>query len=72
MTKEKKTESDLIALIMSEVRKHPECSHISSVGIIRPVNMSWDAVFVCNGPKISGPKASEVVHKIRAQYDVAT
>ncbi len=31
--KEKRTEAELISLLMAEARKHPECGHIDGVAI---------------------------------------
>jgi hypothetical protein len=37
MAKEKKTEAELVDLLMAEIRNCPECEHVIDVAIIRPV-----------------------------------
>jgi len=43
-TKGKKTEDELIKLLMAEVGRIPACDHIISVAIIRPLGQNWESV----------------------------
>ena len=55
-------------MIMQELRKYPECNHVTSVGITRPLQRAphdpnWAPAFTCNGPKIAPPIAFEIATK---------
>jgi hypothetical protein len=75
-TKEKKTEGELVAIIMNEVRQHPDCGDIERVVITRPVqrtrdNPNWEPAWVVTGKKIAPLGAFEVGRRLQAQFDVA-
>lgn len=70
-----KTTAELTAMLMAEVRKHPECSNITSVGIARPARQSphepnWAAAWTVNGPKLAPPIAFEIERRLRRQFDL--
>jgi hypothetical protein len=74
-TKQKKTEAELVDLIMTEIRKRPECNHIMSVAITRPPQQAshhpnWDAAFTINGNEIPPERAFMIVRELRAQFDL--
>jgi len=36
----KKTTVELTALIMAEIRRHPDCDHIRGIGFTRPMQLA--------------------------------
>jgi len=69
--KDKKSEAELVTLIMQEVRQHPDWDDILDVAIIRPSNMNWDIAFTMNGPLMAPEGAWAIARSLRAKYDVA-
>lgn len=72
--KEKKTASELEAIIMREVRKHPDWSHVLSVSI-EPSHQAaphpnWRASFVADGGR-SASAAIQFTDALGAKYDLA-
>lgn len=76
-TKEKRTGVELTAIIMQEVRKHSECTDITGVAIIRPVQhaphepnwgFAWTRNYTNNLPPAM---ADEIVRKFQNQFDLA-
>jgi hypothetical protein len=75
-TKPKRTDRELQALIMQEVRRRPECRNIKGVAIIRPVQMAahhpnWDFSWFLDGPGIAPLSATEVAQKLGNEFDLA-
>jgi len=70
-TKEKKTEDELIKLLMEEVGKIPACDHIISVAIIRPLGQNWEAAWKTEGNEIACRRAFEIARELRDKFDVA-
>jgi hypothetical protein len=70
-TKETRTVSELQLLLMEEIRRYPECNHITGVAITRPVNRNWDAAWVCSGPRSARPIAYEIARRLQGQFDLA-
>jgi hypothetical protein len=70
MAKEVKSESELKALLMAEIRKCPECNHIDSVYITKSLPNSWDVAWVLSGPKTAGARAQEMVNDFRLKFDL--
>jgi hypothetical protein len=71
MTKEKKTESELIKLLMTEVGKIPECENVISVAIIRPLGQNWDAAWKVDGNEVVCRRAFEIARELQDKFDVA-
>jgi hypothetical protein len=74
--KPKKTESELQALLMQEVRKRPECQDVRGAAIIRPVQSAahhpnWDTGWLMHGPGAAPLCASEIAQKLRHEFDLA-
>ena len=72
----KKTTVELTALIMAEIRKHPECDHISGIGFARqmqlaPHHPNWVPAWSMNGPKIQPPIAEEITRRFQKKFDLA-
>jgi hypothetical protein len=74
-TKEKKTEAELKALIMSAIRQHPEFNNITNVIITRPPERSaddpnWGFQWSMSGPQLAPQQASEIAEQTRRKYDL--
>jgi hypothetical protein len=74
--KEKKTSVELAVLLMSELRKHPECDHVIDVAITRPLqeathHPNWDAAWTVNGNEIVCRRAFQIARKLQGQFDLA-
>jgi len=74
--KQKKTAVELKALLMAEVRKHPECSHIMGVAITRlmqsaPHQPGWAPNWLCGGSKSAPPIADEIGRTFQSEFDFA-
>jgi hypothetical protein len=70
-TKEKKTENELTAMLMAEIGKIPECDHIISVAIIRPLGQNWEAAWKTEGNEIACRRAFEIARELQDKFDVA-
>ena len=71
MAKEKKTERELIELLMAELRKHPECAHVMDVTIIRPTSQNWQAAWVVDGIEMACRRAFSIADELQAKFDLA-
>ncbi len=71
MIKEKKTETELVALLMARVRDRPECEHVIRVAIIRPKTQNWDAAWTVEGNEIPCQRAFAVARELQAEFDLA-
>jgi hypothetical protein len=74
--KGKKIAADLVALIMGEVRKHPEWNDIMDVEIIprvqhAPHHPNWDAAFTMDGPRVALEGAFRIARELPARFDLA-
>ena len=70
MAKEKITESELIKLLMIEIDKLPECSHVIGVAIIRPLGQNWDAAWKTEGNEIACRRAFAIARELQEKFDV--
>ena len=73
MAKPTKSRNELVAMIMAEVRRHPECNEVASVAITKPIGLNWDISTLRDGPKIppaSWKTVQEIVTRLRSQYDL--
>ena len=70
-TKEKKTESELIKLLMDEVGKVSGCDHIISVAIIRPLGQNWEAAWKTEGNEVICRRAFQIARELQDKFDVA-
>ena len=76
MNKEKRTASELAALIMREIRELPECDHITRVAITRllrhtPHQPNWRFSWAVNGSWAVPEAAFKVAEKFQGQADLA-
>jgi|HubBroStandDraft_3_1064219.scaffolds.fasta_scaffold3180209_1 hypothetical protein len=71
MPKEKKSERELIELLMSEVQKHSECAHVMSVKIIKPTTQNWQAAWVVDGTEMACRRAFAIADELQAKFDLA-
>jgi hypothetical protein len=73
--KEKKTKPELVALIMTEIRKYPEYAHIDKVIITRQRQRTqddpnWVFQWFTIGNKIAPQSASDIAERLQAQIDL--
>ncbi|WP_342723873.1 hypothetical protein AAFG07_32965 [Bradyrhizobium sp. B097] len=71
----KKTADELRAILMNEVTKHPDWSHIEGVAITRsfttePGSANWNAGFVCDSPKMAPEAAFIFARELGVKYDL--
>jgi hypothetical protein len=71
VAKEKITESELIKLLMMEVDKVPECGHVISVAIIRPLGQNWDAAWKTEGNEVACRRAFAIARELQEKFDLA-
>jgi hypothetical protein len=74
--KETKTHADLLALLMEELRKHPECDHVVRAAITQPVRYTahhpnWDVAWTVGGNQILCPAALRIASELQAKFDLA-
>jgi hypothetical protein len=73
--REKKSAVELKALIMREVRRHPEWHDILDVAITRPERLphqpNWDAAFTMTGPRATPEGAFRFAGELGAKFDLA-
>jgi hypothetical protein len=74
--KEKKTTSELQAMIMQEVQKHPDWSDIEDVAIKQsgqtaPHRPNWSVGFVTDGPRMASAAAFQFARELGAKFDLA-
>jgi hypothetical protein len=70
-----KTEAELSEVIMSEVRKHPECANIERVAIFRPLqpaphHPNWSFAWVRKGA-VTAPLAGIIARRLQGEFDLA-
>jgi len=71
-----RTERELQALIMQQVRNRPECRNIQGVAITRTTQLAprfpnWDCAFSLNGSGVVPPSAPEIAQILRNEFDLA-
>jgi hypothetical protein len=75
VTREKKSAVELKALIMREVKRHPEWHDIQDVAITRRQRLShqpnWDAAFTMTGPRATPEGAFRFAKELGAKFDLA-
>jgi hypothetical protein len=74
MTKRIKPRGELEAMVMTEVRRYPECEKVEAVAITRPLGRPWDIAVVRDGPEISVQchlRIHAIVQRFCAEYDLA-
>lgn len=74
--KPKKSERELQALIMEEVRKHPEFHNIQYVAITRTVQSvahhpNWGFAWTVKGSASASYKADEIPQRLEREYDLS-
>ena len=71
----KKSTSELEAMIMDEVRKHPDWSHVLSVSVEpsgqQPPHPTWVANFVADGERSTPGAAIQFAQGLAAKYDLS-
>jgi hypothetical protein len=75
MTKGKKTAKELEAMIMQEVRKHPDWSDIQDVAAIPTVKTAehhpnWQAAFTMAGHRVPPQKAFQFATELSNKFDL--
>jgi hypothetical protein len=70
-SREKKSEGELIELLMAAVGKIPECDNVISVAIIRPLGQNWEAAWKVDGNEIVCRRAFEIARELQGKFDVA-
>ena len=69
-----KNAKELAAMIMAELRKHPECDAVQRIGLIRPVTKNWDVTIVKSHSRACPPACrkilEETVQQLQALYDL--
>jgi hypothetical protein len=70
MIKQKKTESELVALLLEGIRDHPECDHIIRVAIVRPNTQNWVAAWLVEDNEIPCRCALAVASELQAKFDL--
>jgi hypothetical protein len=73
--KPKKTEAELRAIIMQEIRKHPQFGSIQDVAIDRPIQKNphdpnWGFAWIVDGPPLRPAGADEIVRHLQNQLDL--
>ena len=73
--KRKITTAELAKLIMIEIRRRPECSHVESVGFTRPMQQSphdpnWAPAFSCSTMKLAPQIAYGIASRFQSHYDL--
>jgi hypothetical protein len=75
MMKEKKSAAELKALIMRELKQHPEWHDIQDVAITsaaRPADEpNWDAAFTMSGSRSAPEGAFRFTKELGAKFDLA-
>jgi hypothetical protein len=73
--KVKKSAHELETMILEEVRKHPDWSHILSVSVnnsFKPApHPNWEATFVTDGPRNTPSAAIQFAEGLGSKYDLA-
>lgn len=71
-----RTEHELEALIMQEVRRHPEFSRIQGIAITRPSQLAphfpnWGFGWVTDGAGIRPTAADAIAERLQREFDLA-
>jgi hypothetical protein len=73
--REKKSAVELKALILREIKRHPEWHDIQDVAITRSERLShqpnWDAAFTMIGPRATPEGAFRFARELGAKFDLA-
>jgi hypothetical protein len=74
--KEKKSAGELQTMIMQEVRKHPDWSHVLDVAITQsvqtaPHHANWSVGFTCDGPRMAPGEAFQFARELSNKFDLA-
>ncbi|MGY4350114.1 hypothetical protein [Bradyrhizobium sp. 187] len=72
--KPRKSADELVAIIMQEVRKRPDCSQVLDVMILpnidgAPDHPNWKAGFTADGPSTAPAEAYQISRELSAQFD---
>lgn len=75
MDKQKKTQDELKAIVMQEIREHPGLHSIQGVLIERPLQQvspspNWRASWIVDGPASRPAEAEEIVRRLQSQFDL--
>ena len=75
MPKQNKTASELQGLIMQEIRKHQNWSHVHSVTIVSKIksashHSNWDVQFVIEDNRLVPGEVFHLVTHLQNQYDL--
>jgi hypothetical protein len=75
MAKTTITAARLADLLMQEVRKRPECLHVSRVTFTQPPQMArdhpnWAPAFTCDGARMAPAVAWEIARKFQNERDL--
>jgi hypothetical protein len=65
----------LAELLMLEIRKRPECLHVTRVAFARspqmaPHHPNWTPTFSCDGARTAPAVAWEIARKFQNEYDL--
>ena len=75
MAKEKKSAAELKALIMRELKQHPEWHDIEDVAITFPARPpdrpNWGAALTMSGPRSAPEGAFRFARELGAKFDLA-
>lgn len=74
--KEKKTATELQAMIMQEVRKHPDWSHVLDVAITQnvqtaPDHSNWSVAFTRDDLRAVPGEAFQFANELASKFDLA-
>ena len=75
MAKEKRTAAHLEAMILDEIRKHPDLRIIQAVAVTPhrrklPHGPTWEAAYVTEGSSSKAGMADEILRKLQDQFDL--
>jgi hypothetical protein len=73
--KKRITTAELALLIMREIRKHPECAHVMSVGFTRPPQRAsgdpnWAPSWSMDGPKYRPGITEQIGRDFQNRFDL--
>jgi hypothetical protein len=75
-TRETKTREELTALLMHEMRQHPDCDHVVRISIDlatrhAPHHPNWTALWTVRGDEVVCPRALRIETDLQARFDLA-
>jgi hypothetical protein len=75
MPKQNKTASELQGLIMQEIRKHQNWSHVHGVAIVSKIrsvshHANWDVQFVMEDNRLIPGEVFHLITHLQNQYDL--